>query len=373
MKAMVLAAGVGSRLDPLTTQLPKPLVPVANIAVMEHILALLKHHGIRDVVANLHYLPEKLVEYFGDGSRFDMNIEMRQEEKLSGDAGGVRFCRDFLSDGTFVVLMGDLLTDADLGYVIAEHKRKGALASIGLKRVHDVTRFGVAVLDEDGFITGFQEKPKREEALSDLASTGIYVLEPEVFQYMPATGEFGFGRQLFPMLVKEGKKVLGVEIEAYWSDVGTIEQYWLSNFDVLKGRLKSELQDYKKIVYGFFNVYLAPSAVVAPGVEIMANVIIGPNCLLEDNVVLKGNVVLGEGTIVGAGAQLEDVILWPGSRIEAGARLKRCIVTAAGITEVPHHELSGGQRPFFAPINASYRSSALVGSGLSSGAASLRL
>ena len=338
MKAMVLAAGVGSRLDPLTAAVPKPLVPVANIPVMEHIVTLLKHHGINDIVANLHYLPEKLVEYFGDGSRFDAKIQFRKEEKLSGDAGGVRFCRDFLQDGTFLVLMGDLLTDADLSYIIAEHKRHGALASIGLKRVSDVSRFGVAVLDDDGFIRGFQEKPKAEEALSDLASTGIYVLEPEVFDYMPKEGEFGFGRQLFPLLVEQGKKVLGVEIEAYWSDVGTIEQYWHSNFDVLKGRMKTELTGYKKVVYGFFSVYLAPSAVVAPGVEIMGNVILGKDSLLEDGVVLKGNVVVGPGCVVGAGAQLEDVILWPGMKVAAGAKLRKCIVSSAGCTEVAVHD-----------------------------------
>src|SRR5438874_2135617 len=135
MKAMVLAAGVGSRLDPLTSDIPKPLVPVANFPVMQHILQLLHRHNFREVIANLHYLPEKLIEYFGDGSRFDMKLELRQEAKLSGDAGGVRFCRDFLEGDTFIVLMGDLLTDVDLSYVVARHKEKKALASIALKQV----------------------------------------------------------------------------------------------------------------------------------------------------------------------------------------------------------------------------------------------
>lgn len=336
MKAMVLAAGVGSRLDPLTAQVPKPLVPVTNVPVMEHIIGLLKRHGIEDIIANLHYLPEKLRHYFteGEGKKIGVNIEFRQEEKLSGDAGGVRFCRDFLGDGTFIVLMGDLLTDADLTRVIGEHKRKGAIATIALKQVEDVTHFGVAVLDENGFIKGFQEKPKAEDALSNLASTGIYILEPKVFDYMPAQGDFGFGRQLFPLLVEKGEKVLGVEIGDYWSDVGTIEQYWRSNFDVLKGKMKAPMQGYKKVVYGFHTVYLASGAELHPDVQVHANAIIGKGTVIESGVVLTGNVVLADDCTIGAGTHLEDVIAWSGSDIKAGSMLKNAIVTGHGVTEV---------------------------------------
>ncbi|MBX9688091.1 MAG: nucleotidyltransferase family protein, partial [Candidatus Obscuribacterales bacterium] len=167
MKAMVLAAGVGSRLDPLTSQVPKPLVPVANRPVMEHILRLLKKHGFEDVVSNLHYLPEKIRAYFADGRALGLNIDFRLESELSGDAGGVRACRDFFGQDTFIVLMGDLLTDADLSRIYAEHKRKGALATIATKQVADVSQFGVILADEDGFIRGFQEKPKAQEALSN--------------------------------------------------------------------------------------------------------------------------------------------------------------------------------------------------------------
>src|SRR3990167_6567846 len=159
MKAMVLAAGVGSRLDPLTMQIPKPLVPVANRPVMEHILRLLKHHGVGQVISNLHYLPEKLVEYFGDGSALGLNMQFYLEEKLSGDAGGVRGCREFLGDETFLVLMGDLLTDVNLSHLVRQHKLKGAIATIAVKQVADVSQFGVVLTDEQGFITGFQEKP----------------------------------------------------------------------------------------------------------------------------------------------------------------------------------------------------------------------
>ncbi len=338
MKAMVLAAGVGSRLDPLTACLPKPLVPVANFPVMEHLLNLLKAHGFTDVIANLHYLPECLIEYFGDGKKFGTNIQFRVEEKLSGDAGGVRYCRDFLEDGTFIVLMGDLLTDADLSHIVAEHKRKNAIASIGLKRVDDVSRFGVAVLDENDFIVGFQEKPSKEEALSNLASTGIYILEPEVFKHMPESGDYGFGRQLFPALVKAGLPVLGVPIESYWSDVGTIEQYQSSNFDVLSGQFKANLPGYRHEKRGPYSLYLADGAVVDSSVEIVGNVIVGKNAEVKAGVILRGNVVIGEGSVVEADCRLVDTILWPASTIASATTLDGAIVSPAGLVQVEKND-----------------------------------
>lgn len=334
MKAMVLAAGVGSRLDPLTSCLPKPLVPVANFPVMEHLLNLLKSHGFTDVIANLHYLPECLIEYFGDGKKFGTNIQFRVEEKLSGDAGGVRYCRDFLEDGTFIVLMGDLLTDADLSYIVAEHKRKKAIASIGLKRVDDVSRFGVAVLDDNDFIVGFQEKPSKEEALSNLASTGIYILEPEVFNYMPESGDYGFGRQLFPSLVKAGLPVLGVPIESYWSDVGTIEQYQTSNFDVLSGQFKANLPGYRQERRGSYSLYLADGAEIDSSVEIAGNVIVGKGAQVKAGVTLAGNVVIGAGSVVGADCRLVNTILWPDSKVADATTFDGVIVSPAGLVQV---------------------------------------
>lgn len=334
MKAMVLAAGVGSRLDPLTAYVPKPLVPVANIPVMEHILNLLKSHGFADVVANLHYLPHHIEKYFGKGERLGINLEFRREEKLSGDAGGVRFCKDFLADGTFIVMMGDLLTDADLSHIIAEHRAKKALATIGLKRVEDVSHFGVAVLNEEGFIVGFQEKPRKEEALSNLASTGIYVLEPEVFAHMPATGDFGFGRQLFPQLVQAGLPVLGVEVESYWNDVGTLEQYWNSNFDVLSGKLHLNIPGYTFEQRGPYRVFTGHGAQIDPTAVIAGNVMIGPGAQVKERVRLAGNVIVGEGAIVEADCKLADTILWAGSHVAQGTTLDGMIQSPAGDVQI---------------------------------------
>jgi mannose-1-phosphate guanylyltransferase/mannose-1-phosphate guanylyltransferase/phosphomannomutase len=327
MKAMVLAAGVGSRLDPLTASVPKPLVPVVNKPVMEHLLLLLKRHGITDVCANLHYLPEKLKDYFQDGSELGMQIFFEHEENLSGDAGGVRACRKFLEDGTFIVIMGDLITDADLTKLVAEHKRKKAIASIAVKRMDDVTRFGVVVVDDNGFITGFQEKPKAEEALSNLISTGIYIFEPNVFDHIPATGDYGFGKQLFPKLVKEGLPVLGIEIETYWSDVGTIEQYREANLDVLSGLVKIDLGG--KLL----------SQEESGG----AQVLVGKNVSIGKNVIFTGRVVIGDGCVIDSGCVINDSVLWQGAHIQANSKVSEAVIGAkcliAADSNVSHQAL----------------------------------
>ncbi|HEY9677987.1 MAG TPA: NDP-sugar synthase [Drouetiella sp.] len=321
MKAMVLAAGVGSRLDPLTRILPKPLVPIANKPVMEHILTLLKKHHVETIISNVHHLPEQVPAYFGDGTRLGMSLQYKHEVELSGDAGGVRSCREFLQDGTFLVIMGDLITDADISYVVNQHKAKGAIATIALQKVADVRHFGVAVTDADGFIKGFQEKPSPEEAISDLASTGIYVLEPEVFDHMPAEGSFGFGRQLFPQLVEKGLPVLGVQVFGYWSDIGTMENYKASSFDALKGLIDVELPGPSSS-----QGHIDTTAKIAPGVEILGKAMIGRNTIIESGAVLKGNVIIGDDCYIKSGAHLEDSIVWNGTSVGISARIVDCIL-----------------------------------------------
>lgn len=325
MKAMVLAAGVGSRLDPLTSRLPKPLVPITNVPVMEHIINLLKKHGYDDLIANLHYLPDQMRDYFKDGKRLGVDLSFRYEMELSGDAGGVRACRDFLKGDTFLVLMGDLLTDCDLSYIVSEHKRKGALASIAVKKVPDVEHFGVVVTDENSFITGFQEKPKKEEALSNLASTGIYVFEPEIFDYMPQEGSYGFGRQLFPSLVEKGEKVLGVEFSTYWSDVGTITQYRQSNFDALNGLVKVDIPGQRTVINNY-EVFIGEGASLHNDVRIDGPVLLGARSTVGKGVRLSGSVVIGDDCVIDDNAVLNNVLTWSYSNVQSGARLENSIV-----------------------------------------------
>lgn len=321
MKAIVLAAGVGSRLDPLTTQLAKPMVPVANVPVMEHILRLLKQHRVQEVSSNLHYLPEQIRDYFKDGLDLGMRINFLYEEMLTGDAGGVRALRKFLDDQTFLVMMGDLLTDADITAAVAEHKRKQALATICLKRVDDVTQFGVAVLDSDGFIKGFQEKPTQQEALSNLASSGIYILEPEVFKHIPAAGQFGFGRQLFPALVELGLPVFGSEIKTYWSDVGTIKQYRLSNIDAIEGRLKVDLPG-EKTAWG----WIGAGSEIDDSCQIDGRLMLGKNSRLGKGVKIRGTVVIGDNCRIEENVELEGTVVWSNANIERSAVLKDSVI-----------------------------------------------
>ncbi|MBY0356980.1 MAG: NDP-sugar synthase [Candidatus Obscuribacterales bacterium] len=341
VKAMVLAAGVGSRLDPLTSQRPKPMVPIANKPVMEHIFNLLKEHGITNVVSNLHYMPEQIKEYFADGSAFGMNLEFRYEPELSGDAGGVRACRDFFAKDTFVVLMGDLLTDADLGRIIAEHKAKKALATIGIKEVDDVSQYGVVLTDAKGFITGFQEKPQPEEALSRFASTGIYIFEPEIFDHMPASGSYGFGKQLFPKLVQAGLPVLACDVQAYWNDVGTIAQYKQSNFDALEGHLRVSMASNKES-WGV----RGKDCQINASAKIEGRLALGDRCQIGPDVTIKGRVIIGDDCRIEKGACLEDTIIWSDTVVEANAQMKNCIVGSnCSVTSGNHTEIAAVKWP----------------------------
>ena len=330
MKAMVLAAGVGSRLDPLTASVPKPLVPVVNRPVMEHIIRLLHKHGFDEICANLHYLPEQIAEYFGDGAKLGVKLHFEREAKLSGDAGGVRSCRKFLQDETFIVIMGDLITDADLGALIRRHKEKKALASIAVKQMDDVSRFGVIVRDKEGFVTGFQEKPKQEEALSNLISTGIYILEPEVFNFIPETGDYGFGRQLFPQLVASGERVLSIEIESYWSDVGTIDQYRESNLHALADKVNLEMAPLALQAPGALgfdhSLRLDTNAQVSSDAIIEGNLLLGKNSKIAAGTKIEGNVVVGDECVVDANCQLKDCVIWSGTHVQSGSSIIDSVV-----------------------------------------------
>ncbi len=331
---MVLAAGVGSRLEPLTIQTPKPLVPIANVPVMKHILQLLRKHDFSEVCANLHYLPDQIENYFQDGSALGIKLHFLREEKLSGDAGGVRACRKFLGDSTFIVLMGDSLTDADLSAIVSEHKAKKALATIGLKHVDDVSRFGVALLDGDGWIRGFQEKPQPDEAKSNLVSTAIYVLEPQVFEHIPKEGTYGFGRQLFPKLVESGLPILGVEIDGYWLDVGTIDHYRQANFDALGGLVELEIPGKLAVNQSGApsKIWLEEGAMLEPGVVIEGAggsegaIVIGKNSIIRSGARLIGSVVIGENCSVGSQTLLKNSILWSGSQVKSAVTITGSII-----------------------------------------------
>lgn len=328
MKAMIMAAGVGSRLMPMTISIPKPMIPMGNRPLMENTIDVLLRNECRDVIANLHYHGDIIKNYFGDGSAWGMSMQYSPEAELMGTAGGVKKCQHFL-DETFVVISGDALTDIDLKYLMAEHRRLGALATIALKQVDEVEQFGVVVTGEDGRIERFQEKPKAEEALSRTANTGIYIFEPEIFELIPDKQFYDFGKQLFPLLVQQKAPFYGVEISNYWCDVGNINTYRQANADILSGRVKVQYNGETKHMGGQAALLIGDDTVIGRDVSIRGQVVIGPGCRVADGASLENSVVWND-TLIEEGAVIKDAVIGSACRIGRGACLYSLSTIASG-------------------------------------------
>jgi mannose-1-phosphate guanylyltransferase len=322
MRAMVMAAGKGTRLRPVTDLVPKPMAPVANRPVLHHILRLLKRHGLEEVVLNLHHLPEAITGYVGDGSALGLDVRYSFEPELLGTAGGVKKNEDFLGAGTFVIMSGDALTDIDLTGLLAAHRRYGSIATIAVKEVADPSLFGVVVRDDDNRVLGFQEKPSREDARSNLCNCGIYVFEPEIFSLVPAGRFDDFGSRLFPDMLKQGIPFHAHAFSGYWSDVGNLTEFFKGNADALTGKVEVELPG-EQVSPG---VWVDEGAYVAPSVRIEAPVIIGRQCSLDEDVVVEGPAVLGDRTVVGAVAHVVRAIVLSDSHVPSGSVIAEGIV-----------------------------------------------
>lgn len=316
-KAMIMAAGLGTRLYPLTGFTAKPMVPILNRPVMEHMISLLRHHGVREVAANLHYHPDMIRNYFADGSGFGVRIDYNVEETLLGTAGGVGAFREMFADGIFVVVSGDGLTDIDLTQFVAAHRRNGGIATLAVKEVADPSLYGVVVADDAGRITGFQEKPPAAEALSRSCNCGIYAFEPEIFDYVPKGVFTDWAKDVFPALLAEGVPFYSWSMHGYWNDVGNIEQYRLSNFDALLGRVALDMPG-RAVAPG---VWVGEGTVIEAGTHLDPPILIGAGCLIESEAQLIGPLIVGDGCIIERGAVLDGVINWGGVKAEAGSRM----------------------------------------------------
>lgn len=228
MKGMILAAGEGKRLRPLTRYLPKPMLPLAGRPLLEHVITHLRDCGVTRLAINLHYLPEAVMGYFGDGSRWGVSLRYSVEDQLLGSAGGVKRLQPFFDD-TFLLYYGDVYTRADLRPMIEFHRQSGALATMGLYRVLDPWNRGIVQLDDAGAIARFVEKPSRDQVFSDLANAGIYVLEPEVLDMIPEGQVWDFGHDVFPAMLAQGSHVAGYIIEDTIIDIGLPEKYRYAN------------------------------------------------------------------------------------------------------------------------------------------------
>lgn len=340
---MIMAAGVGSRLMPLTAEVPKPMVPIVNKPVMKYCLELLKSHKVTEIIANTHYKAEEITGYFGDGKKLGINMQYSYEEQLLGTAGGVKNNRWFL-DETFAIVSGDALTNINLTEMHKFHKEKGALATLALTPVEDVSQYGVVVMDDNNKITAFQEKPKKAEALSNMVNTGIYIFEPEIFEYIPE-GVYDFGKELFPKLARNKGEIYGFVTHDYWCDVGSLEVYKQANWDVLSGKFTMVGLENNRIVNPVdmdtsaqvlghsvigCSCYIANNAILKDTIiwdnclikdkVVIDNAIIGSNCLIEENVQIAPDVVLGPGCVIGEGAC-----------IKAGVKLEAWSIIAPGM------------------------------------------
>ena len=323
MKAMVLAAGLGTRLRPLTYEIPKPMVPVLDRPVMAHIVNLCQRQGFDQLVANLHYFPDTIRTYFGD------RLEYRYEEELLGTAGGVRNVRDFFGDDPVVIISGDALTDIDLKALVERHTSAGGIGTLTVKRVEDTREYGVVLHDNDGRISGFQEKPHPDEALSDLGNCGIYCFSPEIFDYFPEDDFVDWANDVFPVLLENDVPFYIHEIQEYWNDVGSLEELRSGTFDALRGHLQIELPG-EEVDDG---VTISEGTSLPDDCEVQGPVWIGQDVQIGAGARLMGPVVIGDGARVGAGAAVRDSILFPGTQVADGAIVIGAIQGHAGIVE----------------------------------------
>lgn len=305
---MVLAAGQGTRLRPLTYEMPKPMVPVANRPIMEHILELLRRHRLTEIVANLSYLPDQITEHFGDGSGHGVAIEWSFEERLLGTAGGVRNVRDFFGDEPFLVMAADALSDIDLTALRQAHEANDGIATLAVTRVSDTREYGVVVSGSDGRIQGFQEKPDPAEALSDLANCMIYVLDPAIFDYFPDRDEVDFALDVFPELLANDVPFYVHQTDAYWNDVGSIDEYRQGNFDAISGVLEVA----HPAPDGADGVSVGEGTRLPGDAEVEAPVLVGSGCEIGAGAQLRGPLVVGDGCTIGAGAVLRECVLLAG-------------------------------------------------------------
>ena len=334
MKAVIMAGGQGTRLRPLTSNQPKPMIPIVNTPCMEHIVMLLKNHGFTEIVVTLQFMPEEIQDYFGDGSDWGVSIGYSIEDAPAGTAGSVKLAEEQLEGERVLVISGDALTDCDLSRVLEFHENNGAEATMVLKSVENPLDFGIVITEEDGRISRFLEKPAWGQVFSDTVNTGIYVFEPTALAEIPSEGEYDFSKELFPKLLEAGRPLYGYVTEDYWEDIGNLEQYMRAQRDVLDGKIRGVRPPGTRLRE---NVYVGHRAQVDDE-ELEGPVVIGENVRVDQGArispysVIAGNVVVGagatversviaEGTYVGEGAELVDTLVGRSSYIQERARI----------------------------------------------------
>lgn len=325
MKAVVLAGGFGTRIKPLTYSLPKPMLPLAGKPILEHVVNLLKNHGITELIFLLYFQPEVIKNYFGDGSGFGVKINYIIPPEDYGTAGAVKFASDYLKgEESFLIISGDLLTDVDLTSFIDFHKSKKAMVTIGLTSVKDPLQFGIVITDNDGKVVKFLEKPGWGEVFSDSINAGIYGMNTAVLDSIPGRQTFDFSHDLFPRLLGEGKPIFGFSLRGYWRDVGDATSYWEANMDILAGRLRVKGSGKRLDIVGK-DIWLGNNVDIAPDAELGGTVIIGEGVRIEGKARIK-NSIIGDRSLIHQSAKVQKSILWRDTYIDENSEIEGSVI-----------------------------------------------
>jgi mannose-1-phosphate guanylyltransferase/phosphomannomutase len=316
-----MAGGQGTRLRPLTSNQPKPMLPIVGRPMMEHVLLLLREHGSTEVVATVQFLASVIRTYFGDGSDLGISLAYATENEPLGTAGSVKNAEAFLDD-TFLVISGDHVTDVDLSAAAAFHRQRGAAATVILKHAENPLEFGIVIVDDDGRVDRFLEKPGWGEVFSDTINTGIYVLEPEVLQYVPPGEEFDFAKDLFPLLLDKGLPLFGFVADGYWADVGHLEAYLEVHRDILDRKVRVRPTGFE--LEG--GVWLGDGAEVDPEAKVEGPAYIGVNSRIEAGATVRDHTILGKGVVVKAGAFLHRAVVHDNAYVGPTASLRGCVL-----------------------------------------------
>lgn len=321
MKAVVMAGGEGTRLRPLTSNRPKPLVPVLNKPVMEHIIELLKSHNITSHVSTLYFMPQAIKNYFGTGEDLGIDMAYAVEDSPLGTAGSIKNAEQYLNE-TFIVISGDALTDLDITKAVEYHKEKGALATLVLKRVENPLDFGVVIANDNGEIERFLEKPGWGQVFSDTINTGIYILEPEILNYIPQDTNFDFSQELFPMLLEKGAPLYGYITDCYWCDIGSIEQFMKSQQDVLSGKGHVNIDGIELSQ----TIWIGGGTSVDPDARLAGPIVIGENSRIEAGAYIGEYSVIGDNVIVSKDAVVHRSVIMDNCYIGEGTRINGALI-----------------------------------------------
>ncbi len=325
MKAVILVGGEGTRLQPLTCNKPKAMVPILNRPFLEHLLHYLEKHGVRDIVLAMGYTPDPIQSWLGDGTQFGVRMTYLVEESPLGTAGAVKNAESFL-DGPFIVFNGDILTEIDLTAMMKRHQEVKSKASIALTPVDNPTIYGVVETDAQGMVKRFVEKPSWDKVTSNMINAGIYILEPEVLTHIPASTPCMFEHHIFPQLLEMGEPILGYLSDAYWIDIGTPEKYLKAHHDLLLGWVD-------------VGVRTEGESQIHPAAQIEGPVLIGERCVIAANVQIKGPTVLGPQCQIAEGTVIEGAVLWGGTQVAEETLLRNCVVGSCSYIENSCHIL----------------------------------